>query len=95
MKINWKVRFSKDNLQFILRFIGALLVPIFAYLGINFEDINNWGSLWSLVMDFLSNPYLLVLTIINAINLLPDPTTPGLSDSKRALFYHKPGGGMK
>jgi len=95
MNINWKVRFSKDNLQFILRFIGALLVPIFAYLGINLEDINNWGALWSLVLDFLSNPYLVVLTIINAINLLPDPTTPGISDSYRALNYKKPGGGMK
>lgn len=95
MNINWKVRFSRNNLQFNLRFIGALMVPIFAYLGINFEDINNWGSLWTMVMGFLSNPYLVVLTIINAINLLPDPTTPGLSDSEQALNYNKPGGGVK
>lgn len=91
MKINWKVRFSKYNLQFIIRFIGALLVPIFAYLGINFEDINSWGSLFDLVIGYISNPYLLVLTIINAVNLLPDPTTKGLSDSDRALKYKKPG----
>lgn len=92
MKINWKVRFSKNNLQFIVRFIGALLVPILAYLGVKFEDINSWATLWSLVLNFVSNPYLLGLTVINAINLLPDPTTKGLSDSERALHYEKPGG---
>lgn len=91
MKINWKVRFSKANLTFIVRFIGALLVPILAYLGFKFEDINSWGALWSIVLNFVSNPYLIALTVINAINLLPDPTTKGLSDSNRALNYEKPG----
>ncbi|MBO0992632.1 hypothetical protein IPU53_06295 [Bacillus sp. SD088] len=30
------------------------------------------------------------LTIVNALNLIPDPTTKGLSDSKQALRYIKP-----
>ena len=44
-KINWKVRFSKDNLTFILRFIGALAVPILAYFGLKFEDITSFDTL--------------------------------------------------
>ncbi|MFC5541579.1 phage holin [Ureibacillus suwonensis] len=91
MKINWKVRFSKDNLTFIIRFIGALLIPVLGYLGIKYEDINSWEKLLDVLIGFISNPYLIGLTIVNAINLIPDPTTRGLSDSKRALTYEKPG----
>lgn len=91
MKINWKVRFSKHNLTFIIRFIGALLVPVLAYLGINFEDLNSWERLGNMLLNFISNPFLIGLTIVNAINLIPDPTTKGISDSERALSYRKPG----
>ncbi|QBK26760.1 phage holin [Ureibacillus thermophilus] len=91
MKINWKVRFSKHNLTFIIRFIGALLIPALGYLGIKYEDINSWEKLLDVLIGFISNPYLIGLTIVNAINLIPDPTTRGLSDSKRALTYEKPG----
>lgn len=91
MKINWKVRFSKHNLTFIIRFIGALLIPVLGYLGIKYEDINSWEKLLDVLIGFISNPYLIGLTIVNAINLIPDPTTRGLSDSKRALTYEKPG----
>ena len=91
MKINWKVRFSKHNLTFIIRFIGALLIPVLGYLGIKYEDINSWEKLLDVLIGFISNPYLIGLTIVNAINLIPDPTTKGLSDSERALNYKKPG----
>ncbi|BDH60162.1 hypothetical protein MTP04_02920 [Lysinibacillus sp. PLM2] len=92
MKINWKVRFSKENLTFWLRFLGALLIPILAYFGWNFEDLNNWEMVGKLLVNFVSNPFLIGLTIINAINLIPDPTTKGLSDSEQALTYQKPKG---
>lgn len=88
--INWKVRFSKDNLAFILRFVGALLIPVLAYLGLNFEDLNSWKIVGDLLVDFISNPFLIGLTIINAINLIPDPTTKGIKDSKLALTYKNP-----
>lgn len=91
MKINWKVRFSKHNLTFIIRFIGALLIPVLGYLGIKYEDINSWEKLLDVLIGFITNPYLIGLTIVNAINLIPDPTTRGLSDSKHALTYEKPG----
>lgn len=88
--INWKVRFNRKNMQFIIRFIASLLVPVLAYMGINFDDITSWPMVGKLIIDFLSNPFLVILTIINAINIVPDPTTAGLSDSRQALRYLEP-----
>ncbi|MEN2765690.1 phage holin [Ornithinibacillus xuwenensis] len=90
MKINWKVRFSKNNVLFVLRFAAALLVPVLGYLGLQFEDITSWNKVGDILLQFISNPYLIGLTIFNAFNILPDPTTSGLSDSKNALTYIKP-----
>ena len=90
MNINWKVRFNKENLQFIVRFIAALLIPVLAYMGLKMEDITSWSMLWDVFLQFVSNPYLVVLTAINAINIIPDPTTAGLGDSRQALKYFKP-----
>ena len=90
--LNLKIRFNKSNMTFITRFVGALIVPVLAYMGVKFEEINSWLGLLKVFTDFLSNPYLVILTIINAINLLPDPTTKGIKDSERALNYKKPGG---
>ena len=43
--INWKIRFNKDNLTFIIRFVGALAIPILAYFGLKFEDITSFDKI--------------------------------------------------
>lgn len=90
MKINWKIRFSGDNLMFWFRFIAALLIPILAYMGLKFEDFTTWAIVWNVFLQFLSNPVLVIMTVFNAINMVIDPTTKGLSDSNRALKYKEP-----
>lgn len=87
-KINWKVRFK--NRAFVTRFALALVLPILAYFGIKFEDLTSWGAVFGLLGKFISNPYLVGLTVFNALNIVPDPTTTGLSDSTRALSYEEP-----
>ena len=47
MKINWSVRFK--NRAFVTRFALALVLPVLAYFGINFEDITSWGALFGLL----------------------------------------------
>lgn len=89
-KINWKVRFSKDNIMFIVRFVGALLVPILAYFGLKFEDITSFNALLDVLGRAVTNPYVLGLTLINALNMIPDPTTKGIADSEKALQYTEP-----
>lgn len=90
MNINWKVRFSKDNMTFVIRFIGALLVPILVYMGLEVTDLTSWEALGKVLLSAISNPYVVGMTVINAINLLPDPTTAGISDSEQALTYTEP-----
>ena len=34
-----------------------------------------------------SNPFILVMSIFNFINIIPDPTTSGFGDSEQALGY--------
>lgn len=87
-KINWKVRFK--NKQFLTRLALALALPILAYFGIKFEDLTSWGAVFALLGKFVSNPYLVGLTIFNAWNIVPDPTTAGYRDSTRALEYEEP-----
>ena len=90
MKINWRVRFNKNNVQFILRFILAVLIPILTYFGLKQEDLTTWTALGSVLVRAINNPYVIGFTIINVLNLIPDPTTKGLGDSERALTYVKP-----
>lgn len=89
-KINWKVRFNSKNRQFYLRLILALALPVLAYFGIKFEDLTSWNAVGSLLVKFVNNPYLVGLTIVNILNIIPDPTTKGFGDSADALTYDEP-----
>lgn len=89
-KINWKIRFTSKNKAFLTRLVLAIALPILAYFGIKFEDLKSWDAVGTLLIKFISNPYLVGLTIVNILNLIPDPTTAGLGDSERALGYEEP-----
>lgn len=88
--INWKVRFNLQNKTFLLRVAFALVLPILAYFNLKLEDLVSWGVIFGLLGKFFSNPYLVGLTIVNILNIIPDPTTSGITDSTRALEYKKP-----
>lgn len=88
--INWKIRFTTKNKTFLARFVLAVIVPLLAYLGLELKDLTTWGDVGNVCIQFISNPFLLGLTIFNAVNLIPDPTTAGLSDSSNALLYEEP-----
>ena len=59
MKINLKVRLK--NPVFIAQIILAILTPILAYAGLTMQDITTWKTLGDLIMNALSNPYVLGL----------------------------------
>ena len=90
MKVNWSIRFNTKNKAFLYRVALAIALPILTYFGINFQDLTSWDAVFSLFGKFVSNPYLVGLTIVNILNIIPDPTTKGLGDSERALSYTKP-----
>lgn len=88
MKINWLVRFK--NRAFVIRLLLAIVLPILTYFGLKFEDLTSWSGVYELLLKFLSNPYLIGLSVFSALNIVPDPTTAGLSDSERAMAYTEP-----
>lgn len=91
MKINWQVRFS--NPTFWVGLIGAIGAPILAYLGIAASDLTTWESVGEAFIATVTNPYLfalVVLSVLSFFGVVVDPTTKGVSDSKRALGYEEP-----
>ena len=85
MKINWKIR--RKNALFVAQIVLAVLTPILAYQGITMQDVTTWGALWGVIVEAVSNPYVLGLVIVSVWNAITDPTTPGLGDSDLALSY--------
>lgn len=86
-KINWKIRFTKKNKAFVTRVFVAVFIPILTYYGLKVNDITSWNVLFDLMAKAFSNPFILVMSIFNFINIIPDPTTSGFGDSEQALGY--------
>lgn len=86
--INWKVRFR--NPLFIAQLIMSILVPILAYMGLTVEDLTTWNALGNVLLEALSNPYVLGLVVVSVFNCINDPTTQGIKDSTNALTYETP-----
>lgn len=92
MRINWKVR--SKNPQFWINLALSIVVPIGAYFGITGADLTTWSAVWEITVKAVSNPFVLFTMAIAAYNALNDPTTPGITDSHRAMRYKRPGGGV-
>lgn len=83
--INLTARFNKKNLQFISRFALAVFVPVLAYFGLSFEQLDSWPVVWDVFVRAISNPYVVILTIVNGINVVFDSTHSKLKDTDLVL----------
>lgn len=88
MKINLKVRFK--NPLFYVQLVLSILTPILAYSGLTATDLTTWAKLGEVLVQAISNPYVLSLVLVSVYNALVDPTTKGFGDSETALTYDKP-----
>ena len=86
--MNIKVRVK--NPVFWVQILLSILTPILAYAGLTAQDLTTWAKLGEVLIMALSNPYVLGLVIVSVWNALNDPTTKGITDSKRAMGYEKP-----
>ena len=86
--MNIKVRVK--NPVFWVQILLSILTPILAYAGLTTQDLTTWAKLGEVLIMALSNPYVLGLVIVSVWNALNDPTTKGITDSKRAMEYKKP-----
>lgn len=88
--INLTARFNKKNLQFISRFALAVFVPVLAYFGLSFEQLDSWLVVWDVFVQAISNPYVVILTIVNGINVVFDSTHSQLRDTDLVLERTNP-----
>ena len=88
MKINWKVRLR--NPVFWVQVAVAVILPILAHLGLEWEDMTTWAALGGVLVDAVKNPVIVVAVIVSVWNAVIDPTTAGVGDSSQALTYEKP-----
>jgi phi LC3 family holin len=88
MKINLKVRFK--NPLFYVQLVLSVLTPILAYFGLTTADLTTWYKLGDVLVQAISNPYVLALVVVSVYNTLIDPTTKGFGDSENALTYTEP-----
>lgn len=84
MKINFLVR--AKNPWFWVGLCGTIL----AAMGVSPEMFTSWGAVWEAVVNLFSNPFMLVSVVLAVLGVFVDPTTSGISDSKRALSYKSP-----
>ena len=84
MKINIPVRFK--NPWFWVGLGGVIL----SAMGMSPEMFTSWGAVWEAMVNMVRNPYMLVSVGLAVLGVFVDPTTSGISDSKRALSYKSP-----
>lgn len=84
-KINIPVRFQ--NIWFWIGLIGLF----FTAIGVDVKTLTSWDALRQVMVEFLGNPYMIGAALMALIGQFVDPTTPGISDSDRAMSYVAPG----
>ena len=84
MKINIPVRFK--NPWFRVGLGGVIL----SAMGVSPEMFSSWGAVGDAVVNMGGNPYMLISVVLAVLGVFVDPTTSGISDSKRALSYKSP-----
>lgn len=90
MNINWKVRFNRKNIMFLVQVVISVCVPVLTYFGLQASDLTTWGTVWDTFVQAISNPYVVIMALVSLFNAVTDPTTKGVSDSKDALTYDQP-----
>ena len=80
--MNWKLRF-KNKVTF-LALAAAVVGFVYQVLGI-------FGVTAPITQDTVKQLIGLVVNILVAVGVMVDPTTPGITDSKRAMEYAEPG----
>ena len=84
MKITIPVRFK--NPWFWVGLGGVIL----SAMGVSPEMFTSWGAVWEAVVNMVGNPYMLISVVLAVLGVFVDPTTSGISDSKRAMSYKSP-----
>lgn len=81
--MNWKVRFK--NKTWLTAFVALIISFVYQVLAM-------FGSAPVITQDSVIQAANLVLMMLSAMGVLIDPTTMGITDSRRAMSYTEPNG---
>jgi phi LC3 family holin len=81
--MNWKVRFK--NKVWLAAFLALIVSFVYQVLGM--FDIAP-----TITQDTVIQAINVMLTLLAGLGVLVDPTTTGITDSRRAMSYTKPNG---
>ena len=84
MKVNIPVRLK--NPWFWVGVISTIL----AAMGVKPEMFTSWSTVWTALVNLISNPFQLGCVLLAVLGIFIDPTTAGVTDSSRALTYTTP-----
>lgn len=84
MKMNFPVRFK--NPWFWVGLGGVIL----SAMGVSPEMFTSWEAVWDAIVNLFGNPFMLVSVVLAILGVFVDPTTAGISDSDRAMYYKSP-----
>lgn len=83
MNVNWRIRFK--NPVFLAQLVCAVVMPLITGMGYEWSQMTTWATLGEVIAAALGNPVVVVAMVVSVFNLITDPTTSGISDSKSAL----------
>lgn len=78
LRMNWKARLK--NPIFWLTALSALIMFVYTLLGL-------FGEVPAIFQSTVMNVIAVVISALAALGVIIDPTTSGLSDSRRVLTY--------
>lgn len=81
--INWKVRMT--NPTFIVQLLISIFGPTLLYLGMNYQDLTTWKTVFDVLESAVLNPLVLGVTIWAVFTTITDPTTKGFKDSQAII----------
>lgn len=85
--INWKIRLK--NPHFYIQLFISLFATILGYYGIAASQLTTFESVWEILGQAFSNPYVYVLIVTQWYYIIVDPTSAGVTDSKLAQGYEE------
>ena len=74
-----KISNSKNRWKNVWTYIGIIGV-IGTALNVSASNLTSWPLLWKSIMDFVSNPYLIITVVMALAGTYVNPTTGGLKD---------------
>lgn len=75
------IKVKVKNPFFIAGIIG-FIYNFFNAMGVEISTLTTWNALGKALIDFLSNPALIISNVSILLSIYTDASTPGLSDKK-------------